>query len=546
MNLSLKKLSTVMVLGCVSAIGVGTTGCEGVESSADQADRRVAQAVDQAVEQMRRRDPSAAAAAVRPVQQQQTEASAIGKIRAHSILADADLAQAIEILQELDVAQVDATTVTWQIDQLVDRMRAAAAAAESYKSLNPSEVQQQVTKATRDVQGGPDNPVWFEDETGNADIPSLSQLEQTISRLQGEVSRRRQQIEQLTTQRKEINEQAQAAFARANDLQGQQAVDVFREGTELRHQAATIAIKVEQINQELVPLNSDLSIAEAQRDILQKAIQANEDQNKALAENWQQVEQQISQQQTLARQIAGSGQPANGDVETVAQKSEKLAAIVTSAWEKRQRAHSLLDSAISHADTAASTALQLDRTLTDRGRTQVASRSAFDTIRTIHDADVYRLTQLNARHQLATSWANHAALLGLQQRVAQRVQDVAESIPQFQVPQALAGTDRDQQLQAARQAMTDAFQQAVRLAEDIIEAPGASAAQRNAAAINKALTLYAWSIALRNAGDTQGAQTRITEARAAVPAGEGVILPALPEEIRPAASRTTPTPRDAD
>lgn len=544
MNLSLKKLSTAMMFGCVTALGIGSAGCEGVESAADQADRRVSQAVDQAVEQMRHGDAAGATATVRPIQQQQADASAIGKIRAHAILADADLAQATEILQELDAAQVSATTLAWEIDQLVDRMRAAALAAESYQSLNPQETQQQITQATRAVQGGPDNPIWFEDPEGDGGVPSLSQLEQTISRLQGEISRRRQQIEQLTNERREINEQAQATFARANELQGQDAVDVFREGTELRHKAATVAIQIEQINHELAPLNSDLSIAEAQRTILQQTITNNENQNKALAESWQQVEQQIDQQQSLARRIAGNGQPAEGEIQTISQKADQLANQINAAWEMRQRAHSLLESAINHAETAASTALQLDRTLTDRGRTQLAARQAFDTLRTVHDPDVYRLTQLNAQQQLASSWASHASLLSLRQQVAQRVEEVAKLVPQLQVPQSLAAGDLNQQVQTARQAMTERFQQAVQLAEDIIEAPGASVDQRNAAGINKALTLHAWAVALRNAGDTQAAQARITEARAALP-GEGAVLPPLPAEIRTNAPGATPAPAPA-
>lgn len=541
MNFSLKKLSTVMMLGCVSALGFGTAGCEGVESESDRADRQISQAVNAAVEQMRVGDPAAAAATVRPIQQQQAEASAIGKIHAHAMLAEADLAQAIQILQELDADQVSATTLSWQIDQLMDRMRAAGLSAESYKAFNPQETQQQVVQAIRNVQGGPDNPIWFE---GDADVPSLSQLEQTISRLQGEISRRRQQIEQLTAERKEINNQAEALFAKANDLQGQEAVDVFRQGTELRHQASTLGIRIEQLNHELVPLNSELSIAESQRKILQQAIAAHEKQNKDLEQNWQQIGEQIEQQQSLARQIAGNGQ-GQGDVETVSQKVDQLASLINNAWEKRQRAHSLLESAIAHAETATSTALQLERTMTERARTQVATRQAFDTIRAVHDPDVYRLVQLNARHHLASSWANHANLLGLQQRAAERFQEVAEIVPQLPIPQVLAPGNLDQQLAAARQAMTDAFQQAVQLAEDIVEAPGASADQRNSASINKALTLYTWSIALRNAGDTQGAEARLTQARAAVPTADGAVLPPLPEDIR-STGGTQPAPAPQD
>lgn len=539
MNLSLKTLSTAMLLGWVSVMG---PGCEGVESDADRADRRVGQAVDHAVEQMRRGDPAAAAAAVHPVQQEQADASAIGKIRAHAILANTDLAQAMQLLQEVDADQVEATTLIWQIDQLIDAMRTAAAAAESYKAFNPEETQQQIAQATRDVQGGPDNPVWFEDPAGDGDVPSLSRLEQTISRLQGEISRRRQQIEQLTSERNELNEQAQATFARANEMQGQQAVDVFREGTELRHKSATVAIQIEQINHELVPLNSELSIAQAQHKVLEKAIADNQTQNKELADHWEQVNQQIEQQQQVARQIAqdgqlpqisdGQGKPA--EVESITDKSERLASIVDRAWEKRQRAHSLLQSAITHSDTAASTALQLERTLTERARTQLASRDAFDTLRTVHDPDVYRLTQLNARHHLATSWASHANLLGLQQQAAREMQEVASTLPQVRVPQALAATDLDQRVQVARQSTTEAFQQAVQLAEDIIQAPGASADQRNSAAINKALSLYAWSISLRNAGDDPAAQSRLAEARATVPTGDDAVLPSLPAEIRTA------------
>ncbi|GEM_PF-2658403 len=522
--MNLRKLSTAVMFGCISAIGL--TGCEGVESQADRADRRIDDAVTQAVEQLRVGDAAGAAQTLQPVRQQ-TDASAAGRVRGHAMLAEADLAQALQLLKDVDAAHVQATTLAWQIDQLADRMHAAATSAQAYQAMDPSETRQQVTQSAKAIQGGADSPVWYPDEDGDGDIPTLSQLDQTISRLQGEITRKRQQIEQLTAQRNQLNKEAQDTFARANELTGQEAVDEFRKGTQIRHNVATIAIQIDQINYQLGPLLSDLSVAEAQRKVLQAAVEKRQQQSEAIAKNWDDISAQADQQRTLARQIAGNGQAPEG-VPTINELAAQLSTVIDQAWQKRQQAHSLLQSAIEHSSTAATSAQQLEKTLSERIRTQEASKPAFEGLKKIHNAQIYRLAELNARHHLATSWAGHAAMLRLQQQARDKVQTVSQIVPQLTMPASLAAADLDQRVQQTRQAMTTAFEEAVELAGTIAEAPGADADQRNAASITRALTLYAWGMALRDAGDTQAADARIAQANELLPKGDDVALPPLP------------------
>lgn len=531
MHASLRKLSTYCLLGSVSALSL-VTGCEGLESDSDQADRKAEQAVQAGLTKLQSGAPAEASASIQPVANEQA-LSAMGKARAMGVLAETELASAKKILDELATSRVNASAYAWQMDQLISKLGEVTQLGASYRSFDPADPKAQIQEAVKKAQGAPNAPIWFEDPTGNGDLPSLSQINQTISQLEGQISDRRQKIAELTKQRDELNKQAQDELDKVGQLSGQAAVDQFRRGTDLRQRAATISSQIQQLNHQLMPLTADLEVAQSHKKIVEEAIARYQEQNKQLEETWKTITAQADEQQRIARELLNDRK----DMASITTYADQLATIIDEAGTAREKANQHLQEAIRYASQAASSADSAVTGYSQRATANPNSKPAFDVLRGTYNSSHFKLIQLRAQHLLATSLADQAALLGLQANAATKLDPLVKQ-GQMTLPASLARTDLANELQAARQAADEAFTAAAELAEDIVGAPASTDQQQATAQVYRALTEHAWTVAKRTAGDNQAAEQHLAAAKAAVQAAMDLkaVMPPLPAELNVAAA----------
>lgn len=535
MHASLKKFSAYCLLGSVSALPL-LAGCDAVESESDQADRKAEAAVQTGLTSLRSGQAGEASAAIRPVTSDQA-LSAMGKARAAGMLAEAELTSARQLLENLATVQVDATATAWKLEQLISKFGSVTELAGSYSSFEPAEPKANVQKEIQRAQGSPTAPVWFEDPAGDSDLPSLSQVNQSISQLEGQISDRRQKIAELTKQRDELNQQAQELIAKANEMNGQEAVDQFRRGTQIRQQAANASSEIDQLNHQLMPLTADLEVSQSHKKIIEEAIARYQEQSKALDEAWKTISGQQQAQGELARNLLNS---TSDEMPSILTHADRLAELVEAGTGDRETVHQHLEEAISYASQAASAAETARTGLSQRATANPNSKPAFDNLRETFNSSHFKLIQLNAQHALATSLANQAALLGMQVRAAQTLDPLVRA-GQMTLPPSLAQADLQVQWGTIKERAEEAFVAATELSEDIVGAPASSSEQQGTAQVLRALTEHAWAVAKRTAGEEQAAAQHVAAARTAAQAAADLkaVLPPLPAEIQPAATSST-------
>ncbi len=542
------KLVLMSVAASVSgALLAGAIGCDAVENAESRASRQVNQASDEAMRALGSGDANAAARSLSGIDQ---SASASARARAHALLAQADFDRAQPLLEELDAAQVRAATLAWEIDQLLLRMRDAASTARNLQHLDPKPVRDQAAQSIRGIQGDANTPVWVKGPDDSADVPTLSQVNQRISQLEGEIAKRKERISQLAEQRKKINAEAQELVEKSNQTPGQAGVDLFRQATQLRQQASLLGIQINSVNAELIPLNNDLSVAQAQREVLQQAVGRIEKQDQALSEAWKEIGQEIDGQDQLARAILQSvgGLPSEGQTDADRQQSiqaklEALQKLIAESTTTQDQANQYLRDAAQNAASAAQQAQAAATQFQTRGNTLTQSRPAFQSLTKANDANAYRLKELTIRQTLANSLAGRAAVLAMAVDAQTRLQELAQQT-KVPLPQGLIDPQLAAELAEARQATTDALTETLTLAETVKEAGGASPEQRNAARVASVIARYAWVTHARAAGDAATADAQLEQARQEVreAAENRAVFPPLPAELNIPAEAAAATP----
>ncbi|MCC6239555.1 MAG: hypothetical protein IT448_04570 [Phycisphaerales bacterium] len=538
MILSLKsKLVLVSAVASVSAALLsGMAGCDAVESSQGQANRKVAAATEQATRDLSRGDSQAAARVLGAVDD---AAGASAKAQAYAVLAETGLSQAQPILTELEENYIRAAGISWDIDQSLAQLKAVTELTQILSQQDSRDVQAEVAKSVKNIQGDADAKNWVSYNDDAASVPTLTSVNQRISQLQGEIAKRKEKISQLADQRKKLGEQAQALVDKANQTPGQAGVDTFRNATQIRQQASVVGIEIDTINTQLIPLNNDLAVANAQREVLQRAVTRVGEIGNAQTQQQVAVNQQVAGQNQLAQQIlqAGTTGQGAGDLDAKSQsiqaKMAELTTMLKEAGSLSEKANQLLVEAAKDAASAAQNALTLGPTLQTKGREQQASKAAFDAIQKTIDPNSYRLQELNIRQILASNLAHRADALNSAVQLQGRLQTIAQSA-KLTLPSGLIDAQLSTELSEARGAANQAFQEAAELAQSIAEAGSATADQKNSARIAGALVRYSWAISARSANDIQTADVQLTAAKEAI--GQAMAgnasLPMLPSELK--------------
>lgn len=525
---------------------LGLVGCD---TPANQSDRSARAEIAKSQEVLATTEDPTRAAEQAQALLDSAAASATGaaaKVHAKSLLGQLLLKQARDLIWEIDRLDRDAQRLCTEITELSGQVRLSAQLAEGYKQFDPTPVINALEDRAAQARGGADQPVWFESD--GVTFASFAALSQDISRLEGEIAAKQQEIESLKSQRASALSAAEDAAREAEATQGRSSVDAFTRSSNARRQASELGTQIDTLTASLEPLKTRLAIASAQKDVIASAARQLEAQTAALEQGWAELQKSAAAQSELAKRIVTAGAtvslPEMSGVQvypaaSLAQKAQQLDRIMKDSDALRDRAAQLLSDAAKHFGDAATAAVnergELRRIEGERPGAPVGQSSAWKATRNAFSPGLYQVDQAEAHRLLAQLHAGHAAVLEARLYASQAAQTAlpAAGVP---VPGELQNGTADKVKTAMREA-DEAYKAADELLESIVTGAtelDSDKAVASSARVSRIYTLYRWSILSADLGETEAARTHMESARNLVAdaISNDVRLPRLPPELQ--------------
>jgi hypothetical protein len=540
MRTPVKHLALVLATSATCLFGTLVTGCDQLDSAVGISDRSVDNSISQA--ELQRLAGGDGWIATLQKAASEKGASPAQRARANGLLADAEFNQARQHLSKARDLRLEMNRLIWTISDLAQQIQSNNALIEGFRKLEPVEARKQIAAQVAAAQGGPDQPAWF--KHNNAPLPTVSFVKQEISRLQGEIAGLQDKIKDLSGQRSQALEQAEAANSKSEQLKGQESVDAYKQGADLRQKASQLATRIDQAKSEIASRNRDLDVALGQEAVLNDVLKQYQAQLKQVEDGWNTAQAKIQDLTQLSRQIVQGN--ADHTADSIQGRGVRLVELSKNVQTELDAARQLLADSASHFDAAASAAQDLSRDLSAKLRDPASAaapeRSAWKQLQEAFLPSGFKLRQAEAQQTLGVLHAEQAAQLAQQVEVQTALKAAVDKAG-VSMPTELADAELATQLQNARAEAQKEYQAADELLLNIVNTES-NQDRKNAALVQRILTQYGWYQLENEAGNKESAQQHLAEAvNAAKLAAEAKApLPSLPPEVAVAAVVATPGP----
>jgi hypothetical protein len=529
----------------------------GCDTSANQTDRKVQAEVDRAQTQLAGGDAAGARKTLEAVASS-ADATPLTRAIAKGRLAQTEQDAATKTIQQIALDDQNLHRLMFEISQLASLVDHSRAIAVSYNNYDPKTAQDAITAQIAAAQGGPTNLVWFKQD--NTSSPSLAAVTQTISQLQGQLAKQADDLKSLQDQRTQVLEEADKADKSSEISKGQQSVDDFKRGSDLRKQAGDLTVQIEKNQAQTIPLQSDLAVAQGQQTVLQEVIQQYQDQSQTLDTGWKSIQTAVAAQADLQKQIvsgsasaagpaiapptdanANSTPPASADV-SLNDKADELGKLLDQLKRERSDALADLNNASQHNRDAAKAGQDyfaiLDTLIKEPANAQRPEQNGWKNLQAVAHPSIYRLKEALAQRELGEMYMSELEDINSLSRLQGEVAKVllAANLP---VPLTLNDATLDQQQKDASDLASAAYDTAEKEVDGITAA--APEPLFKLAKIQHVLTLYGQVQLARVMGKPADALEKLKDTTAARDEAiqTGLPLPPLPPELVPP---PTPTP----
>jgi hypothetical protein len=524
----------VAVLAAAVSTWAGVVGCDDQLGNDKQVRRAIVESREAAS-----KGESGRADALKKLQEAADNkgASPAASAQASAVLAAAEVAEAGRLMKTVDEANREISRLVYEIGILGQQIANSNQKVAAYRASAPTAAQEDAKKKLAEAQGGGDKAVWIAAE--NANVPTLAAVKQDVSRLQGEIAKKQDQIKQLEQQRLAAAAEADKNRQASENEKGNKSVETFKIAAAAQKKADDIGTQIDVVAASIIPLQRDLAVAESHQAAAAQAIENLTKQIETINAGWKGTEQQIATQAQIAANLvgaAGSAAPAEGaePANTINDKAQLLSQKVLEAQAAFNEADSRLDNAIKHYGDAASAAQKLASEVNTK-RQGIERNSpyykAFDDLMATVNPSIYKLGQAEATQLRATGQASQAISLLGQQRMMQTLQPILAEA-KLDMPQALGGLQVDAELERTKTAAAATYDEALKLYEEVsTSAPDGSTKQ--SASVGRIFANYGKVLLARATGDTEGAATALAGAKEAQKYAleNKAVLPAMPVEL---------------
>ena len=528
-NQSIKAAISAVLLG----VGLGLSGCDALQGSNAQADRK-------AVEAMKRGDYQAAA--------NEKSTSPIMTTFAASIAGTQQYALAVPVSGKLTEAQITISQLLSRIDRLTGSVRELVDSGKSLNSFDPKDSLATIDTTIKAVNGQADAPSWSPTDM-QAVIPTLQASTAAAMKLKDGIAEIQRHLGELKQKREASAADADRLANESKAATGQKSVDLFRDSANAKKQASDLDVQIEQAQASLVPLQQDLSMADDQARLATGMIAAMTDQGVLLNKSWRGIQAQIEVRKGFALDVYGRGtRNKDKDDGSILAKSQQLAELLGEQEKQTQAFQTPMESAVKLATESASAAKkawEAVQTLQRSGASpNKATADAWKLTQTAIDPSGARLNQGMMQLSAARRQAMLASEYSIRIRTAHSVNATAallgQKAPEGFDAAALKAT-QDELIKDAQAKLASAADTIGTVADALPTI--ASQDTKDAATVGRMLALHAEASLASDIGDNQAAKQYLDEAKALRdPLREkGFRLPSLPDALQ-GASVPAPLP----
>lgn len=356
--MNLGPMKRIGVLGLAS-VSVWISGCDDTSSADKTVQKNLA---DSEAELAKldpfeyRSDPAILESSMQTILQAAGEnrADPLWRAAASGLAGDASFQLASARQSDLIRIQQEIRSELLKLRVLTQRLAMTNALTSGYNANNPSQTITDIERMIRSIQGDAQNSTWspvgktvnlagqvITVSSRTSGLPTLAAIKQQISRLEGEIASRREQLSRLTSDRQTALTEAEKKFAESEKTQGQASIGLFKEGTEYRRKSEEIGMQMDLVQEQLNRLEADLAIARGQQEATTAAIKQLQDQIANLQAGWKASQDAMARQAVVAETALKGGEPITMSIETavtdIAKKlvlAESLRTKVIEDWEQ--------------------------------------------------------------------------------------------------------------------------------------------------------------------------------------------------------------------
>lgn len=342
-------------------------------------------------------------------------ASPVYTALASSSLGAVDLNAALYARAELITLEQKIRGELALLRQSAQQIALANTLAAGYRAANPQDALANVASQVAAMQGnanvgqwgpGPD-PKIINDTRLQVDktLPTLAAVKQEISRLDGEITRKQQEIADLTKQQSEAAASAETLRQKADTQKGDEAVKTYTEAAQARRKADDILTQIDLAQDALGRLQADLAVQKSQEAVLGEAIAGLQDQARKISAGWEDLQKRAQTQTDLAKQVL------DGDREhSIAKRAQKIAGLLADAKTRREDLLSLLEEAEKYFDNASKDASSYSTSIAQLTATPTANAASYRGLRDIIHPQRHKLQKGIAQREGGSIRATEAAL----------------------------------------------------------------------------------------------------------------------------------------
>lgn len=426
------KLSAVVTLA-VGGLVFTSVACNDMESAQRKGDRDVAKAIESSAKSRQSPTTQSWNAAVADLNKavSVTTASPAEKIRASSLLAEAEYEAGDQFVRELGHLDPQISAAMWDISKTANQIQGVNDAAKVLAATDPA-----ATLAAIDAKRA-------------ENVAAGAAASQKASDLQGKIAAVKADVDGLIKQKDAALAEADAAAEKASKASLKEADAMLDSVTESRRKAGNLGHQIDKVSGALMPLERDLATEEGKKKAADDAVAALDASKKVVEANWETVKGQIQAQKAQASQLG----------EELAAQAKKLDDLNQQASALRTKALDQFTKSAKHYGAASSEAKTLGAQLDTWSRNPKFSDApevkAWTGIRSAYNLNAFKLLEAEAENALGNIHSDAAAQMTEQQKLATGISKTLQEAG-ITLPATLNAGDAKAELDAAGKAYAGA------------------------------------------------------------------------------------------
>lgn len=426
------KLSAVVTLA-LGGLVFTSVACDDMQSAERKDDLKVREAIDSSAKSRQTATTKNWDEAVKDLNTAVSfkAASPAEKIRASSLLAEAEFEAGDRFLRDAHKIEPKVSAALWDIAQTAAQIQGVNT---SVKALQASDPAAQLTAIDAKRAEG---------------VAAAAAAAQKAGEFQTKLQAVKSQIDGLIKQKDAAIAEADAAADKASKASLKEADALQDTVIESRRKAGNLGHEIDKVSGGLMPLERDMAAEEEKKKSADEAVAVMDASKKAVETNWTTVQGQI---QSLKGEASKLGETLSSQSKTLEDLNKEVAGLRAKALEQFKKSATHYAAASNEAKTLAGT---LDKWSANEKFRQSPEMTAWKDLRAVYNLNGFKLLEAQAENAQGNIHSAAAAQMGEQARVVASITKPLTDAG-ITMPASLKGDDVKAEVDEASKAFADA------------------------------------------------------------------------------------------